>query len=542
MAARSAWEKEEARREAQASMAKARERAKAQRAETKRKLDEGKQKGVGLWNRYTTETHEQREERERKKYQFVSGTRSGRRIREASEGEAELEKLTREAMMKEREREIQQSEKQREWREREKARRRKAKGRGSDSEGDSDDDDDELAELDELDDLEELIELGATAAELDNAPPAPKPDQGALHDKLLLAGGEEGEEDEEAENEALGREAGTAQNPYVVDDDEDDDDRPILLPAGPRTSVKQEARTSPQQVRRRRSSRPLADESDRSQPDAARRTADDKEANRSRPQGRRLVKSPQSNRSTAKRVDTIVIRDSDSSDDGRSPQKAIAIDDSDDEAPRVRPGLQSRPSVRLGSPGLRPKSAMPPGSSRQRQQAPPGREERRDVSMSPRTQRGEPSGRGTHQKRGENLPLQRELNGNADPLLHHGHVSRRGLSEMSVDEASPRDAVSYEDDHEAGSTESVERDIGSSSSSRARPDDSASRTAAKRREYHEPPDDVPLRSSHKRREFHDPPSVSGANEPADMKHDDPKPPPRKKGRSFFRTNQGTSAL
>lgn len=572
MGARSAWDKEEARREAQTSMAKARERAKAQRAETKRKLDEGKQKGVGLWNRYTTETHEQREERERKKYQFVSGTRSGRRIREASEGEAELEKLTREAMLKERNRELVQSEKQREWREREKARRRKDKGVGADSEADSDD---ELAELDELDDLEELNELGAAAADMEANPP--KPDQGALQDKLLLAGGEEGEEDEEAENEALGREVGTARNPYVFfgDDDEEDDFPGSLF--NPDDRVKQETpRTSPQQTRRRRSSRPVVYAAATSDSDLP-QDLDAALAENSRPQTRHLDQSPlpKSKPFPSKAAgEPIVISsssdyDSSDSERGNSPLKPINVD-SDDEAPPVRPPRQNHPQQpfpeRPGSPGLRPQRGKPPpGSSEHRGRALPERPawspepaEHSHASWSQQQQPGNSPGRSWRQERGDNLASRareaRQLD-REEVLPLHGRLSRRGLSEASLDEASPRDGASNLDDHEARSAESVERDIGSSS--RARPDDSALRTPAKRRAYEDPPNEPVLtrtpskrreyqdppnqpasgRTSPKRREYQEPPSVSVADGLADIQNEVHKP--RKKGRSFFRVQEGT---
>ncbi|CAK9781313.1 hypothetical protein CC85DRAFT_286121 [Cutaneotrichosporon oleaginosum] len=546
MAARSAWDKEDARREALASVAKARERAKAQRAESRRKMDEGKQKGVGLWSRYTTETHEQREERERKRFQFVTGTRSGRKIRAPSEGEAEVERLAREALLKERERELLQSEKQREWRERDKSRRVKASGRASDSEVDSNDD---LAELDDLDDLDELNELGANVAQIEAANVAqieatttaveaefPEPDPGIIQDKLLLAGGEEGEEDEDAENEALGREAGTAQNPYYIDDDDDDDDSPILL-SDPPSSVKNEtSRKSPQQRRRRRSSRPVEDDSDSDssvRPGASRLVT------------YRSLHTPLQNLSRAPPHDVSATRDSDSSSaDGNSPQKAITIEDSDDEDWPVRPPRQSRPLMssqhrRNGHHSLPLRGTLgdtlrAPASGLEGAPA-------TSVVLAALSEPAEPAPRSyytalQHKQHGGTLRHERhkQVTSSSSAARQYGltrngalapsgnQLPRRDLSEMSIDEASPQDGVSADDDHEARSAEGVERVV--ESSSRSNCDDSASGPSNGHKHH------APLSNN--------PPSITPAKR--SQKHDrlsNESHKPRKKSRTFFRVQQ-----
>ncbi|BEJ00522.1 hypothetical protein CcaverHIS631_0503790 [Cutaneotrichosporon cavernicola] len=530
IAARSAWDKEEARREAQISMTKARERAKAQRAETKRKLDEGKQKGVGLWSRYTTETHEQREERERKKYQFVSGTRSGRKIREPSEDEVELERLTREAMLVERNRELVQSKKQREWREREKARRRKEAGRSTDSEDNSDD---ELAELDELDDLEELNELGAAGAELGENSTSPS-GQSALQGKLRLAGGEEGEDDEDEENEALGREAGTALNPIDMTGD-DDEPNPSWM-SNTRNGVKMETllKPSPLQTRHRRTSHPVIDVADSSDSDSFLLNFTTPVEGPSRPPNRRVDLTPQPTRAD----NPIVISDdSDFSDRdlGKSPQKAISLPDSSDEvAPVVRPQMLSAEQGEY--PGMRARSRRPFDRNAKPTEAEPSAPESRaqpsselptrESSDSPQ-QSDARQGRGWPQARSNNIAMkareQRQLNGEIEQVPMTGPSSRRPMSEMSIDEASPQDEGNYSDDHDdhdANSTLSVERDVGSSS--RVRRDEPLStRTSDKRGECQDPvPGPASTGNPAKRREYQDPPS-----------NDNPKP--RKKRRSFF---------
>ncbi|GMK55662.1 hypothetical protein CspeluHIS016_0207180 [Cutaneotrichosporon spelunceum] len=567
MAARSAWDKEEARREAQISMAKARERAKAQRAETRRKLDEGKQKGVGLWSRYTTETHEQREERERKKYQFVSGTRSGRKIREPSEDEAELERLTREAMLMERNRELIQSQKQREWREREKARRRTKRGRASDSEDNSDD---ELAELDELDDLEELNELGAAGAETAEAS-ASQPDQSSLQGKLLLAGGEEGEDDEEAENEALGRQAGTGLDPIDLTRDEDEPgrtQRPTL-----HNNVREEVlKTCTQQAQHRRSSRPSTHVVESSDSDESLNFVTPV-SGPSRPPNRRLDPTPPPTL-PATGTDTPIVINGDSDfgrpgpgksrqnaiavastsntaaslrdpyfndpDRGMSTEKAIMLPDSDDdEAPVVHPHRPTPEHREYPDPRARSRrpfdSNAKPGrlapDSRVQQSLPmrqsPGRQQCSNATDSSQHQQANLSARGWRQERTNNLAIrareQLELNRDMERLPLNCQPSRRAISEMSIDEASPQDEGNYSDDHDdhdARSTDSVEFDVGSSS--RARPDELPSTgTQTKRRPYQDPlHGSASTGNPAKKREYQDLPSNEN-------------PKPRKKRRSFF---------
>lgn len=496
-AAHNAWEMEVAKREAQLAKAQARERARFQRAETKRKLDEGKEKGVGLWARYVQETPEEREAREKSKYQFVTGTRSGRAIRVASEGEAEIERLARVALLKERDREKAQSEKQREWRERDKARRKqKVQNRSGDTDDESDASE-QSRDLDALDELEELDQLPDSAPVI--YPPSPAgpstlPLQRApdtLADKLLCAGGEEGDEDEDADNERLGREAGTRHNPVIINSDDDDDTHSI---EEVRPRVKQEpqsantARFYNPTLRRRSSGRaPLqtpprirqsggaidlaADSEDDSDiaplPASTSFSASRRGAG---VQARFSLKGPERAKPgspsvprVSNRRELIAIIDSDDEVVARrplqtgelgSPQKPIELRDDDD------------PVRERGDDELRRKRGRPLGTGKIQKRK--SFQEARAGASSASTSAAAERPKTSSPKR--SLPSMYAAaaiaSGIPNATVRVVRRPLRGASERSADEASPRDAASGEDDHEARSAESVEREIVSASSSR----------------------------------------------------------------------------
>lgn len=575
-AALEAWEMEVARREAQLAKEHARERAKRQRAETKRKLDEGKEKGVGLWARYIQETLEEREAREKKKYQFVTGTRSGRKIRDASADEQEIERLAREALLRERNREKAQSEKQREWREREKERKRQQEGDENEDDNEEEEEEEEEVEEEEEEEEEVIEQFIAPPAPTDSAfevplapsRPTPLPAQKGLTTKVQNAGGDEGDGDEDDENAQLANLAddllGTAENPIHL---MSDDDGPIVARSRffvveQRSPVKQElqpantsriangarggskqptrrsshgqtpsvtpansregASTSSKNPTARQSSSTraptltprskqfspinIAEESDvddrvRVLPKRDRNMGELQRFDKSKfssgtpgsaAQSRASGLAPNGRGSATKPIEYF-----DDSDDGDawrrrrlqpsedgSPGKPVQIMSSGDEAP---PRKKARPTrVPTDVAALSPMT----------------RQERPEPTEAPKLPRSYPPGTPNTQKR-LNAARQRERGQNgftaspagagrvSAPGPRHRDQSRvaavtaavaavvsrtpraessaagpwRSRPTMSEDEASPRDGASGEDDHEARSAESVEREVGTAASS-----------------------------------------------------------------------------
>lgn len=431
-AALRAWTLEEDKRRQKQLQAEARERAKLQRAETKRRMNEGKEKGVGVWARYEVESEQERESRMNKKYQFVTGTRSGRKIRQVSEDEAEIDELARQSLLRERKAEQALTKKQRDWRE-----AHKAKRRGRDE---------------------------ATPSEMAmTEPPTPGPSTGepaenALASKLLQAGGEEGEEDEDAENERLGAEAdGTILNPYEVYDSEDADDDDYVPQHTPaRRSVKQEPQPSPTDVV------VLEDSDDDVVLLEPPRTTQKGPNSTSRISGSTSKASGSSSKSAAP-ASKGSISSKGSGSASKSARSSSALVDQPQRRSTSTNGVEADGNNAAGT--VRPRRGRPPGSGKH--------QKRRAMQEAKVGRQSLPSTRAS-------APQPRRHSTQAPVATEKAQPDRAPAREVSSpDEASPRDAGGVEDDHEAASAESVEGEIGL-----------AARRPAKRRQYAAEPEPV----------------------------------------------------